>query len=387
MQMSKDIIYFDNSATTRPFKEVTEHMSQVNTCFWGNPSSLHTMGIEAERLIKNSRNIIAEFLSAKPDNIYFTSGGTEANNIAILGYLNANKRKGNHIVTTKIEHASVLEVYKYLHSEGYKVDFIDVDAQGIIDIEKLEKTISTNTSLVSIVLVNNETGVIQPYEQIIRCVKNKNSSAAVHFDAIQAFGKIKFKVSSGIDMISISSHKIHGPKGVGALYIKPGVKVSPLFYGGGQERLLRAGTENVAGISAFGLACKKYLNELNDSIEKVKKLKIEFLNNVDTLPADIKINSPLDEKFAPHILNVCFSGVKAEVLLHYLEQKKIFVSSGSACSSRKKMHSHVLKAIGISDKYIEGAIRFSFSSFENNTEQIHICMQALKEILPAISRK
>ena len=387
MHMSKDIIYFDNSATTRPFKEVIEHISEVNACYWGNPSSLHMMGIEAEKLVKNARTVVAEYLSVKPDNVYFTSGGTEANNTAVLGYVNANKRKGNHLITTRVEHASVLEAYKYLQTEGYKVDFIDVDSRGIIDIEKLEKTISANTSLVSIILVNNETGVIQPYEEIISCVKNKNSSAALHFDAVQAFGKIKFKADSNIDMLTISSHKIHGPKGVGVLYVKPGIKVSPLFYGGGQERLLRAGTENVAGISGFGLACKKYMSQFNDSLEFAKKLKNILLESISLLPADIKINSPMDDNFAPYIVNICFSGVKAEVLLHHLEQRNIFVSSGSACSSKRKIHSHVLKAMGVPDKYIEGAVRFSFSSFENSIEQIEICMQALKDILPGISRK
>lgn len=382
--MSREI-YLDNSATTRPYDEIIEYMNNINRNAYGNPSSLHKKGIEAERIIKDARDIIAKTLGVLREEIYFTSGGTEANNLAISGYLNANPRKGKHIITTKVEHPSVIEVYNHLSSQGFKVDFLDVDQKGAVLIDDLKKKINEETSLISIIYVNNETGTVQPIEDIAAAKNTVKKDILLHVDGVQAYGKVSvMPKKQGIDILTISSHKIHGPKGVGALYINKGIKVNPLVLGGGQENLLRSGTENVPGICGFGAAADITFKKLQQNTEHCRDLKNMisewFKKNID----DALIISPDDA--SPYILNVSFADIRSEVLLHHLEAQNIFVSTGAACSSRKKVHSHVLKAMGIKPDRIEGALRFSFSSF-NTKDDVIETIEAIKDILPRIRTK
>ncbi len=343
------------------------------------------MGVDAERYIKNAREIIAGTIGADSKEVYFTSGGTESNNLAIRGYLGANPRKGNHIITTGIEHPSVLEVYKHLSQKGYEVDYIDVDKNGIIDLKQLGELIRDNTALISLVLVNNEIGSVQPIDEIIGIKNTRNRKTAIHIDAVQAYGKIRMPAKkAGIDMMSISSHKIHGPKGVGALFVSKPNKIRPIIFGGGQESLLRSGTENVSGIAGFGLAAEMIYKEIDDNFLRVSNLKERFVKGLNASIEAAAVIS--DENCSPYIINVSFANLKSEVLLHHLAERNIYVSTGSACSSRKNVHSHVLKAIGLSGKEIEGSVRFSLGSF--NTEQdIDNTLLALKEIVPKIQFK
>lgn len=375
-------VYLDNSATTRPFDEVIEYITYINKSMFGNPSSLHLKGIEAERLVKKSREIIAGFLNVEGREVIFTSGGTESNNLAIRGYLNANPRKGNHIITTKIEHPSVLELYKNLSQQGYEVDFVEVDSDGKIRLDILESIIKDTTSLISIIHVNNETGTVQPVKDIVKIKNSINSKAVIHLDAIQAYGKIHVNPEVlGVDMVSVSSHKIHGPKGVGALYVNNKIKFKPIIYGGGQELQLRPGTENTPGICGFGLASELMFKKFNENSVAMHNMKCKLINELKIKFPCIKINSPDDS--SPYILNVSFKNIQAEVLLHYLEMYKIYVSTGAACSSRKKLHSHVLNAMGVKTSDIEGAIRFSFSIF-NNDDDVEYVVQSINEIFANI---
>lgn len=379
-------IYFDNSATTRPYNEVIDYIYELNKNVYGNPSSMHTKGLEAERHIKNAREAVAKSLGAENQEIFFTSGGTEANNLAILGFLEANPRKGKHVITTKIEHPSVLEVYKLLVERGYKVDFLDVDDKGIINLQSLKDSINGDTALISIIYVNNEVGTVQPINEIVEVKNSKNRETAIHIDAVQAYGKIKITPKKlGIDLMSMSSHKIHGPKGAGALYARKGLKIKPIFLGGGQEATMRSGTENVSGICGFGMAADITCKKLDENYEKCRSIKEHFITRLEKeLADDMFIVSP--QESSPYILNVSFSNIRAEVLLHHLEMENIFVSTGSACSSRKNTHSHVLKAIGLKPERIDGAIRFSFSAF-NTINEIDETIDALKNILPKINIK
>lgn len=365
-------IYLDNSATTKPYKEVVEKMIFALENDYANPSSLHKKGLEVEKNIKKIREDIARTLGVKEKEIYFTSGGTESNNSIIRGVL--DKRK-NHIITTKIEHPSVLDTIKTLEKEGIEVTYLDVDSEGKIDIDSLKSSIKENTILVSVMHVNNEVGSIQPISEVGKYLKTLKEKVYFHVDAVQSFGKINFKPSKyNIDFMSVSGHKIHGPKGIGFMYIKESSKVKPLFTGGGQEFGFRSGTENIPGIYGLGEAIRITNENLDKNIQKIDSLKnllkSEILNNIE----NVKINSPEDG--VCHILNVSFLGVKGEVLLHYLEQKDIYVSTGSACSSKKK-GSHVLNAMNLSKDEIEGTIRFSLSCF-NTEEEILETIKVLK---------
>lgn len=382
--MDKEI-YFDNSATTRPLDEVIEYMNKVYSVTYGNPSSLHRMGIEAEKLLKKAREAIAHSIGAETREIIFTSGGTEANNLAIRGYLEANPRSGKHILTTVIEHPSVLEVYKYLAEAGYSVDYLKVNSEGLVDLEDLKNKMRQDTALISIMLVNNEIGAIQPIDGIIRIKNSINRNSVLHVDAVQAYGKLKIlPKKTGIDMMTFSSHKIHGPKGVGALFVDRSKRIKPIVFGGGQESLLRSGTENVPGICGFGLASEIIFSNLESNHKKVERLRQRFIDKLKDSPFQYKVVSP--EGSLPYILNVSFSSLRSEVLLHHLEEKNIFVSTGSACSSRKNVHSHVLKALGMEACDIEGALRFSFSS-GNNEDEVDFTINALNEIVPKIQIK
>lgn len=369
-------IYLDNSATTKPYQEVVDKMVLALTTQYGNPSSIHKKGIEVEREIKEIRRNIARSLGAKENEIYFTSGGTECNNTIIRSVARLNKKTKNHIISTVIEHPSVLDTLKDLESEGFEVTYLPVDKDGKISIEDLKNAIKKETILVSIMHVNNEIGTIQPIEEIGKYLKSLDEKIYLHVDAVQSYTKIKFRPSRyNIDFMSVSGHKLHGPKGIGFMYVKENNRIKPLLTGGGQEIGIRSGTENVPGIYGIGEAVKVINKDLEGTIDKIRELrdllKEEILANID----DVKINTPEDG--VCHVLNVSFRGVRGEVLLHYLEQKEIYVSTGSACSSKKK-GSHVLNAIGLTPEEIEGAIRFSLSDL-NTKEEILETIKVLKE--------
>ena len=369
-------IYLDNSATTKPYQEVVDKMVLALTTQYGNPSSIYKKGIEVEREIKEIRRNIARSLGAKETEIYFTSGGTECNNTIIRSVANLNKKTKNHIISTVIEHPSVLNTLKDLEADGFEVTYLPVGKDGKISLENLKNAIKKETILVSVMHVNNEIGTIQPIEEIGKYLKSLDEKVYFHVDGVQSYAKIKFRPSRyNIDFMSVSGHKLHGPKGIGFMYVKENNRIKPLLTGGGQEIGIRSGTENVPGIYGIGEAVRILNQDLEGTIDKIKGLrdllKEEILANID----NVKINSPEDG--VCHVLNVSFRGVRGEVLLHYLEQKEIYVSTGSACSSKKK-GSHVLNAIGLTPDEIEGAIRFSLSDL-NTKEEIMQTVEVLKE--------
>lgn len=384
-------IYLDNSSTTKPRREVIEIMNKSFTEYYGNPSSLHSMGVKVEKMIKDSRRKVSKALGAKEDEIFFTSGGTESNNIAILGTLEANKRRGKHIITTKIEHPSVLNVFKALEAKGYDITYLNVSNEGIIDIKELEDSLRDDTVLVSIMYVNNEVGSIQPLKEITTILNKAQNRPILHVDGIQAFGKIDINLKKfDIDLFTISGHKFHGPKGIGGLFVRKGTKIQSVFYGGNQELGLRSGTENVHGILGMGVACELVKNELEENIKKMNEVKSKMLYGMKKNIDNIVLNSKLSEAFAPHILNVSFKGIRGEVLLHTLEQKGIFVSTGSACSSRKKEYSHVLTSMGLSEEEMEGSIRFSFNPYIEDEEieyTIKVLKESVEELRSVINRR
>ena len=369
-------IYLDNSATTKPYQEVVDKMVLALTTQYGNPSSIYKKGIEVEREIKEIRRNIARSLGAKETEIYFTSGGTECNNTIIRSVANLNEKTKNHIISTVIEHPSVLNTLKDLEADGFEVTYLPVGKDGKISLEDLKNAIKKETILVSVMHVNNEIGTIQPIEEIGKYLKSLDEKVYFHVDGVQSYAKIKFRPSRyNIDFMSVSGHKLHGPKGIGFMYVKENNRIKPLLTGGGQEIGIRSGTENVPGIYGIGEAVRILNQDLEGTIDKVRGLrdllKEEILANID----NVKINSPEDG--VCHVLNVSFRGVRGEVLLHYLEQKEIYVSTGSACSSKKK-GSHVLNAIGLTPDEIEGAIRFSLSDL-NTKEEIMQTVEVLKE--------
>ena len=369
-------IYLDNSATTKPYKEVVDKMVLALTTQYGNPSSIYKKGIEVEREIKEIRRNIARSLGAKETEIYFTSGGTECNNTIIRSVAKLNKKTKNHIISTVIEHPSVLNTLKDLEADGFEVTYLPVGKDGKISLEDLKNAIKKETILVSVMHVNNEIGTIQPIEEIGKYLKSLDEKVYFHVDGVQSYAKIKFRPSRyNIDFMSVSGHKLHGPKGIGFMDVKENNRIKPLLTGGGQEIGIRSGTENVPGIYGIGEAIRILNQDLEGTIDKIRGLrdllKEEILANID----NVKINSPEDG--VCHVLNVSFRGVRGEVLLHYLEQKEIYVSTGSACSSKKK-GSHVLNAIGLTPDEIEGAIRFSLSDL-NTKEEIMKTVEVLKE--------
>ena len=377
-----NLVYLDNSATTKPHKEVIEEVAKCMEQYFGNPSSAHKLGVEAEKKLKTARERVAAFLKAKPQEIIFTSGGSEANNMAVLGVVS----KGDHIITTKIEHPSVIKLLQDIEKDSFEITYLDVDCDGLINIEQLASSIKENTKLISIMYVNNEMGSIQPMHEIINIVREKSRKAKVHIDAVQALGKLNINVKElGADLISFSAHKIHGPKGVGALYVKEGLRLRPLIAGGGQEFDIRSGTENLPGISGFGIAVETMAKGFEDKQNHVRQLKQHFVEGLKSIDR-IKINSPLDDKHINNILNVSFEGVRGEVLLHSLEDYNIYVSTGSACSAKKSSHkNYVLPAMGLNTAQAEGALRFSFS-YQNTIEEIDYTIDAITKILPFLRR-
>ncbi len=373
-------IYLDNSATTKMYDECVRKMSVAMSDVYGNPSSLHRKGMEAEKLLKYSKETIAETLKVSPNEIFFTSGGTEADNFAIRGTVKVNR--GNHILTTAVEHPAVMSTLEYLAERGYKIEKIPVSKDGIADLNAFSKMVRPDTVLVTAMYVNNETGAVQPVSEMGRIYKSKNPRGVFHIDAVQAYGKFPFTAGkTGADLISLSSHKIHGPKGVGALYIKSGTKIAPIVFGGGQQSNLRPGTENVHGIYGFGIAADLSRNNISEKEQRMRYLIERLKSGIEKNIQDVKINTP--KNCAPHILSVSFNGTKSEVLLHSLETEGIYVSSGSACSSHKKGPSYVLTAMGLDRKLIDGTLRFSVSEFTTE-EEIDYTVTALIKIVSRV---
>jgi len=374
-------VYLDNSATTKPYQEVVEEMTEILTNTYGNPSSLHSMGKKAEDALNKSRKIIADSINCSEKEITFTSGGTESDNLAIIGGATTYRKNGTKLITQATEHMAVLEAFKYLESQGFEVYYAPVDKNGRVDADDIIAHIDDKTILVSIMHVNNETGAIQPVEEIAR--RMDHSKCLLHVDAVQSYGKMPINVKKfGADMISLSSHKIHGPNGVGALYVRSGVRLTPMIWGGKQEGALRSGTENLSGICGFAKAAEIKLPSMEKTRVHVEALK-ERLKEKLTLALDnVVINSPEESIYS--ILNVSFPGLKSEVLLHILESKGIYVSTGSACNSKKKL-SYVLGAMGIKDNVTDGAVRFSFSEF-NTPEEIDYVAEVLKKEVPLLRK-
>lgn len=367
------MIYLDNSATTRPYDAVIRTVEHFMEEEYGNPSSLHRMGLNSEKAVKKARHQIALGLNGLPKHVIFTSGGTESDNLAIFGTAMAHHRRGNRILTSMIEHPAVLEACKRLEKQGFIVKYLPVDKQGLVNPQDYEEAITDQTILISLMHVNNEVGSIQPVQEIAT-IKGK---ALLHLDCVQSFGKLPLS-ANWADLISLSSHKIHGPKGIGALYAAHNARVLAQMVGGGQEYGLRSGTENVPGIAGFGLASELAVSNLMQRSDQVGKLKAHLACGVRDQIGDVLFNSPESpEKASPYILNISFLGTRGEVLLHQLEQHGIYVSTGAACSSNKRGKSHVLLAMGRSEKEIDGAIRFSFSEF-NTMDQMEEVLDRLK---------
>ena len=376
----KDIIYLDNSATTKPCDKAIEYLNKALSDNWGNPSSLHTIGIKAEEILSSAKDLCAKAIGARCDEIFFTSGGTEANNLAINGAVLARAKRGNRIVTTEIEHPSVLEPIKALEKQGFEVIYLKPDESGVVSKESIKNAINKNTILVSIMLVNNEIGTIQPVRFAADTIKSVGAPALLHCDAVQAFGKLPVKVSDlGVDLLSFSGHKIHAPKGIGVLYRKKGVTISPLIYGGGQQDGLRPGTEPVPLVFALEGAVLS-LPSINEAYDKMYELR-KYAEEKLTATGIVTINSPNNS--LPYILNVSVVGYRSETLLHFLDAKRIFVSSGSACSKGKL--SYTLTALGLDKKRIDSALRISFSRY-NSVDDIDKLCDALTEATKKLKR-
>lgn len=377
--------YFDNSATTRVLDCVKDIVIKTMTEDYANPSARHHKGMEAEQYIRQARKEIAATLKALEKEILFTSGGSESNNLALIGGALANQRAGRHVISTSIEHPSVYRPLEVLEELGFEVTFLPVDQNGHISLDMLKKAVRQDTVLVSVMYVNNEIGAVEPVEEISRAVKEKNPRTLFHADAIQAYGKYRIcPKKQGIDLLSVSGHKIHGPKGVGFLYIRDGVKVKPMIYGGGQQNSMRSGTENVPGVAGLGVAAREMYTNHEEKVNHLIELKDRMIHQLEGLEG-VVINSRRGKEGAPQIVSASFEGVRSEVLLHALEEKGIYVSSGSACSAHHPGVSGTLKGVGISEKLLDSTLRFSFGIF-NTREEVDYCIQVLKELLPFLRR-
>ena len=377
--------YFDNSATTRVLVSVKDIVVKTMTEDYGNPASKHRKGMEAEQYIREARKIIADSMKVQEKEILFTSGGSESNNMALICTAWANQRAGKHIISTAIEHPSVYNPLGVLEELGFEVTILPVDHDGHISLKELEEAIRPDTILVSTMYVNNEVGAVEPVEEISRVIKAKNPSALYHVDAIQAYGKYVIRPKKqGIDLLSVSGHKIHAPKGVGFLYIRDGVKIRPILFGGGQQKGMRSGTENVPGDAGMAVAAKCCYENLDEKIDRLYALKDHFVEGVKKLP-DTRVNGRTGRDSAPQIVSVSFAGVRSEVLLHALEDKGIYVSAGSACSSNKPAVSHTLSSMHLPKELLGSTLRFSFC-FDTTEEEIDYCLQELSELLPVLRR-
>jgi cysteine desulfurase len=378
--------YLDNSATTRTADPVVQIMIEAMQVNYGNPSAKHLKGVEAENYVKEAASIIAKSLKVLDKEILFTSGGTESNNTAIIGTAMANKRKGNHLIVSSVEHASVKEPFNFLEKEGFRVTYLPVNSEGIVDLEALKEALDEETILVSCMHVNNEIGAIEPIEEIGRIVKEYNPDIIYHVDAIQSYGKFRiYPKKLGIDLLSVSGHKIHGPKGSGFLYIKDKTRIKPIIYGGGQQKGMRSGTENVPAIAGLGKAVELiYNSDFDKKIEHLYEVKDHLIDGLEKME-DVQINSKRDGESAPQIVSASFKDVRAEVLLHALEEKNIYVSSGSACSSNKPGLSNTLVAIGLDNNLLDSTIRFSFN-YETSIEEIDYALEVLNTLVPQLRR-
>ncbi len=378
--------YLDNSATTRCLESVKDVVVKTMLEDYGNPSSKHTKGVEAERYLREAREVIARSLKVNEKEIYFTSGGTESNNWALLGGAYANRRAGKHLITTAVEHAAVLMPMQFLEEQGFRITYLPVDSKGHISLRDLENAICEDTILVSMMMVNNEIGAIEPVEEAGRLIKQKNPKILFHVDAIQAYSKLRiYPKRMQIDLLSVSGHKLHGPKGTGFLYVNDKVKLKPLLYGGGQQRGMRSGTDNVPGAAGLGEAVRQAFACFAESEAHLLMLKERMIAGLEQLD-QVVVHSERGTAGAPHIVSAAFPGVRSEVLLHALEERNIYVSSGSACSSNKKLPvSTVLKEIHLDQPLLESTIRFSFSRF-TTAEEIDYCLETLAELLPVLRR-
>ena len=378
-------VYLDNSATTKCFTEVAQLMSKIMTQDYGNPSSMHTKGVESEHYLRHAREVIAKNLKVNEKEILFTSGGTESDNLALIGTAFANCRAGRHLITTQIEHPAILQTMQYLEKQGFEVTYLPVDENGQLRLSDLEKALRKDTILVSIMHTNNEIGSLQPVAEAGELIKRFDKSIVFHVDAVQGYGKFRiYPKRMNIDLLSVSAHKIHGPKGVGFLYINEKIKIHPIVFGGGQQKGMRSGTENVPGIAGMTLAIEKVYSSLDEDIERIYELRDYFIKGVLQIP-DVKVNGLPGKDSAPHVVSLSVRGVRSEVLLHALEDKGVYVSAGSACASNKPSVSATLKAIGVDKDLLDSTIRFSFSSFTTK-EEIDYTLQNLYDIIPMLRK-
>ena len=379
-------VYLDNSATTKCYECVRDLVGKIMCDDYGNPSSMHKKGVDAEKYVRESKETLAKLLKVQEKELVFTSGGTESDNLALIGCARANRRAGNHLITSSIEHPAILNTMRYLEQEeGFRVTYLPVDRDGRIKLQALKEALCRDTILVSIMYVNNEVGSVQPIEEAVQIVKNYNRNILFHVDAVQGFGKYRiFPKRIGVDLMSISGHKIHGPKGTGVLYVNEKVKIKPIVFGGEQQKNVRSGTENVPGIAGLGLAAKEIYKDFDAKIEKMRDLKNYFIEGINQIP-HIAIHGRIDESSAPHIVSVGFAGIRSEVLLHTLEDKGIYVSSGSACASNHPAISGVLRGIGAGQQYLDATIRFSFSEFTTK-EEIDYTLKTLYNCVPMLRR-
>ena len=377
--------YFDNSATTKVLDCVKDAVVDAMCVNYGNAAAKHRKGVEAENLIREAKKAIADTLKVQEKEILFTSGGTESNNTALIGTALANRRAGKHLITTDVEHPSIYNTMSFLEEMGFEVTYLPVDHLGHISLEDLEKAIREDTILVSVMYVNNEVGAVEPIEAISQCIKKKNPKTLFHVDAIQAYGKYKIRPKKqGIDLLSVSGHKIHAPKGVGFLYIRDGVKIRPILFGGGQQKGMRSGTENVPGCVGLGVAAREAYKDFDARIEKLYTLRERLIAGLKLL-GGVTINGSEDRTNAPQIVSASFEGVRSEVLLHALEDKGVYVSSGSACSSNHPGISGTLKGIGVKKELLDSTIRFSLGDL-NTEEEVNYAIGVLGELLPVLRR-
>ena len=378
--------YLDNSATTRAYPEVGDLVYKVMCQDYGNPSSMHRKGVDAEHYVKEAKETIAKVLKVNAKDIYFTSGGTESDNLALIGCARANRRAGNHLITTSIEHPAILNTMRYLEEEeGFRVTYLPVDASGRVNLDALKEALCPETILVSVMYVNNEVGTLQPIDEAVKIVKEYNSSILFHSDAVQGFGKYHiYPKRQKIDLLSASGHKIHGPKGTGFLYISEKMKIVPIIYGGGQQKGMRSGTDNVPGIAGLGLASKMVYDHLEENDKHMRGLRTYFVRELAKMD-QVVVHGPQGEEAAPQIVSAAFVGVRSEVLLHTLEERGIYVSAGSACSTHKRSGSPTLTAIGLPKNQMEATVRFSFCE-TTTREELDYTLQVLNEVIPMLRR-
>lgn len=377
--------YFDNSATTRCTKRVQEIVQKTMELDFGNPSSLHKKGMEAEQYVKAAAAAIAKTLKVKEKEIIFTSGGTESDNLAIIGTALANQRAGQRLITTEVEHPAVFEAMEFLKTLGFDVVYLPVDKYGVLSLEALQEAVNEQTTLVSVMQVNNEIGTIEPIAEAAKMIRRKNPKTYIHVDAVQSYGKMRIRPKQlDIDLLSVSGHKIHGPKGIGFLYVRDKAKIKPISFGGGQQQGMRSGTHNVPGIAGLGEAALEIHENFDAKIEHIYSLRDYFIKEITGIEG-ISVNGKMNRDSAPHIVSISVSGIRSEVLLHALEGYGIYVSAGSACASNKPSVSRTLQAIGLDPSLLDSTVRFSFSAY-NTIEEIEYAISKLKELVPKLRR-